>query len=902
LRGISGGVLPVGKDQCYPKPTIGHARVDFGQVAKWLALKSKNKWGDNDMTSVIRGTTALALSLSFLVPALANAQTAPSVTADKEVETVTVIGSRGKPRTDVERPVPVDVLSSADLKITGQTDLAQQVQFTSPSFNSTKFGINGATNFADPASLRGLAPDQVLLLINGKRRHQFSALNLNVSPGLGTVVSDMNSVPTAAIARIEVLRDGAAAQYGSDAIAGIVNLTLNRASSGTNVAVTAGVHHEGDGITYKTSLNQGLELGDGGFFNYTLEYFKAEGTNRSDPFTGVIYPTAPVGYVAGQPTAAFPYLTANPRQDRGVYPTGPFKVGQYGSNENETSQAFVNAELPISDTITLYGFGGYSKKNITALGFFRAPVTTANAVLSIFPDGYVPILPGESIDYSATLGLKGEYAGWDVDLSYGYGQNSLDQWARNTLNASLGADSPTNFYVGQTKFGQHVVDVGASKGLGKVWGLQAVNVAVGAQYREDNFVVTRGDPASYAIGPLAISGRAAGSNGRPSYAPADENDLTRSNVGAYIDVEADVSDALLITTALRYEDYSDFGGNLSGKLAGRYKITEDIGLRASYNLGFRAPSLAQIGNRVNTSTVQNNQILQTQQISSDDKRLAALGIGEPEAEISNNYGFGLTGRFSNVFGGDVSATLDLFQIDIQDRIVISEGILTANFPAVAALFPGVREIRFFTNHIDTKTAGADLVISYKREVFEGDLTLTLAATNSETSVENQRDTPAQILAGASAANQAFKLLGQTSIELIEEAIPRTKVLLSSSYTKGKLTYGARASYFGPVTAFSTGLSPSDPNVTCTTPTRCAQEFSGKTLVDLTVSFQASEKLTLTAGVNNVLDVYPDKWNNLADGYVGEAASYSNGQTPYTRNAGQFGFNGAYYFLTAAFSF
>jgi iron complex outermembrane recepter protein len=854
------------------------------------------------MKAHIQGTTAIALALALLAPSWSMAQTSPAVTEEKAVETVTVIGSRGKPRTDVERPVPVDVLSAGDLKITGQTDLAQQVQFTSPSFNSTKFGINGATNFADPASLRGLAPDQVLLLVNGKRRHQFSALNLNVSPGLGTVVSDMNSVPSAAVARIEVLRDGAAAQYGSDAIAGIVNLTLNRASSGVNIGVTTGIHKEGDGFTVKTSLNHGLELGDGGFFNYTLEYFSAELTNRSDPYTGVLYPAAPANFATTGPTAAFPYATANPRADRNVYPTTPFRIGKYGSNQNVTGQAFINAEYPVSETVTIYGFGGYSQKNIEAQGFFRAPATTANAVLSIYPDGYLPVLPGEAKDTSATIGIKAELAGWDFDLSYGGGQNSLDQWAYNTVNASLGAASPTSFYVGRTQFSQRVLDIGGSREIGKLGFIQNLNLAVGAQYREDNFVVTRGDPASYAIGPLAITGRAAGSNGRPGYAPADENDLTRTNVAAYIDVEADISDALLITTALRYEDYSDFGGNLSGKLAGRYKINEAIGVRASYNLGFRAPSLAQIGNRVNTSTVQNNLILQTQQISSDDPRLATLGIGQPEAEISNNYGFGITGRFSDFLGGDLSATLDLFRIDIKDRIVISEGILTASFPAVAALFPGVREIRFFTNHIDTQTQGVDLVLSYKREVLGGDLTLTLAGTNSETSVENQRATPSQILAGASAANQAFKLLGPTSIELIEVAIPRTKFLLSGSYAFGSLTAGMRASYFGEVEAFSTGLNALDTNVTCDANNRCVQTFSGKTLVDFTLSWKASDNVTLTGGINNAFDVYPDKWNNRADGFNGEAASYSTGQTPYTRNAGQFGFNGSYYFVTAAVSF
>ncbi len=333
------------------------------------------------MRRLNKSATISLIAILMAMPTVSAAQSAPE---NQTAETVTVIGSRGKPRTDVNRPVPVDVLSSKDLKTTGQTDLSQQVQFTSPSFNSTKYGINGATNFADPASLRGLAPDQVLLLINGKRRHQFSALNLNVAPGLGTVVSDMNSIPTAAVGRIEVLRDGAAAQYGSDAIAGIVNLSLNRGSNGGSVSVTSGIHKEGDGFTIKTSLNHGVEIGDGGFLNYTLEYFSADGTNRSDPFTGTIYPNAPVGYVAGTPTAAFPYLTANPRADRGVYPQGPFIVGQYGSNKNITRQAFVNAELPLQGSVIAYGFGGYSKKEIQAFGFFRAPVTFSNSSLSIF--------------------------------------------------------------------------------------------------------------------------------------------------------------------------------------------------------------------------------------------------------------------------------------------------------------------------------------------------------------------------------------------------------------------------------------------------------------------------------------------------------------------------------------
>lgn len=862
----------------------------------------------NRTTSIARALIGVSL-IGLCSATSVAAQTAPdaaestdegqdaAASADDGSQFITVIGSRGKPRTDVERPVAVDVVTGSELRSTGQVDLGQQVQFTSPSFNSTKFGVNGATNFADPASLRGMSPDQVLLLVNGKRRHQFSALNLNVSPGLGTVVSDLNSIPSGAIKRIEVLRDGAAAQYGSDAIAGVINLTLNDGTDEGNANITSGIHQEGDGFTIRAMLNQGLKLGnDGGFINYTLEYFSTEGTNRSDPYDGVLYPATPANYTG--PTANFPYTTANPRADRGVYPQGPFVVGNYGSNRNRTYQAFVNSELPLADNLTAYLFGGYSRKDIRAFGFFRAPATFANSNLTIYPDGYVPILPGRSIDWSVNGGLRGEFGGWDLDLSYGFGHNHLDQWARDTVNASLGAASPTEFYIGRSEFNQQVVEFTGSKDFGAALGMESLNVAMGLQWRRDNFQVTRGDLASYVVGPLAVTGKTPGTNGRPGYAPQDENDLSRRNIGAFIDVEADITDRLLLTAALRYEDYSDFGGNLSGKFAGRFKISDSIGFRASYNRGFRAPSLAQIGNRVNTSTVQNGLILQTQQISSDNPRLAQLGIADPKAEISDSFAAGLTGDFDRL-----TVTIDAFQIDIKDRIAITDGILTANYPAVAALFPGVREIRFFTNQIDTRTRGIDVVATYKVPLAgDNKLSLTLAGTHAKTDVLRQQATPAALIAGANAVNRAAPLIGLTAIELIEVALPRTKILFSSSLDLGNFNFGARASYFGNVKAFSTGLSAADRNVKCDAANRCVQTFGGKTLVDLNITYRFSERFSLTAGGNNIFDTYPDKWNARRNGFTGEAASYSNGQTPYTRNAGQFGFNGAYYYLSANLTF
>ena len=558
----------------------------------------------------------------------------------------------------------------------------------------------------------------------------------------------------------------------------------------------------------------------------------------------------------------------------------------------------MNSELPLGDVVTAYAFGGYSRKDIRAFGFFRAPATFANSNLTIFPDGYVPILPGRSVDWSVNVGLRGELDGWDLDLSYGSGHNYLDQWARNTVNASLGAASPTQFYIGRSEFNQQVVEFTSSKNFGSKLGMDSLNVAMGVQWRRDNFQVSRGDPASYAVGPLAVTGKVPGTNGRPGFAPEDENDLSRSNIGAFIDVEADITDALLLTAALRYENYSDFGGNLSGKVAGRYKITDSIGLRASYNRGFRAPSLAQIGNRVNTSTVQNGLILQTQQISSDNPRLAQLGIPDPKAEISNGFAAGITGDFSRL-----TLTVDAFQIDIKDRIAITDGIITANFPAVAPLFPGVREIRFFTNQIDTRTRGIDVVATYRVPL--GDdarLSFTLAGTHAATEVLRQRETPAALIAGASAAVRAAPLIGLTAIELIEVALPQTKILFSSSLDTGPWNLNARASYFGQVKAFSTGLSAADSNVECDANNRCVQTFGGKTLFDLTVTYKFSERFSLTAGGNNIFDTYPDKWNARRNGFVGEAAQYSNGQIPYTRNAGQFGFNGAYYFIAANLNF
>jgi iron complex outermembrane recepter protein len=805
----------------------------------------------------------------------------------ESLSAVTVIGSRGKARTDVNRAVPVDVINAKELQLTGQTELGQMAQFSSPSFNSAKYGINGVANYADPATLRGMSPDQVLLLVNGKRRHQFSALNLNVTLGKGTVTTDMNSIPSLAIERLEILRDGAAAQYGSDAIAGIINLGLNKSVGkgtfktqlGQNRTIVNEQRIE-DGTQYMASLNYGFKLGkEGSYLNATLSYNHADGTQRSDTYIGRIYTaagTAPTVSILKEDTA---------RTKGGVYPTllsnSPYKVSTYGSNPLTAIQTFVNIGYPINNEWSLYAFGGSSQKNVEAEGFFRNAIPTdANSNVAIFPNGYAPKLPGVSKDLSGVVGISRKLEkGWNMDFSTGFGNNTLDLNANNTTNPSLGAASPTSFYVGQSAFGQSTSEINLSKSM-DIKGLKSFNLAVGGQYRVDFFQLKQGSLESYQEGPIV--GKATGSSGRPGIAPSDETNVSRSNVGVYADVETDITDRLLITTAARFENYKDFGQNISGKVATRLKLTDNFSLRGSVNKGFRAPSLQQIANSTTTSTVQAGAIRQTKQLPSNTPILATLGIESPKAENSWNYNVGVTAK-----GGEqLLFTLDAYQIDITDRIIISEALTTAAVPALKTAFTGtsIQEVTFFTNHLSTRTQGIDFVTTFKHNLNDDNrITATLALTANKTEITGVKATPGALTAGA--ANPAAILIIDTiSRSLIETSQPRQKAILSVGYQMKNINITLRANHFGEVIAWE--KSPVFHR---------SQTFGAKTIYDVAVTYSGIKNLTLTVGGNNISDVYPDKvFNNYA--------SYFGGQTPYTRNANQFGFNGAFYYVNATLNF
>lgn len=461
---------------------------------------------------------------------------------------VTVIGSRSNvQRTNVERPVPVDVFSAKDIQRTGQTELAQMIHFSAPSFNSTKHGISNVTSYVDPATLRGLGPDQTLVLVNGKRRHQSAALNVNNVVGRGSVGTDLNVIPTGAIERVEILRDGAAAQYGSDAIAGIVNIQLKRSAKGGSVNGHYGVTKKGDGRTYEEGVNFGLPLGKGGgFLNTTLQFHHNDPTDRSTPFNGRVY------FSNQQKDDSMIAVRNFNRQIAGT---------KYGLSKNTSGIAFYNAGIPLKNHWALYSFGGYSNKHVTAYGFFRPPSNAKRTILGIYPNGYSPVFPAVLEDVSNTVGFKRDNAsGWTIDASNTYGRNHINLYSNTTVNPSYAEASPTSFYGGALTFSQNSTNVDFSKSLKDLHGVQSLSLSFGGELRMEHYSIKQGDDPSWRKGTLKNTD--VGASGREGFADVNAVSSNRKNFGVYADIESDITSKFLLSAAARFENYSDFGSNV----------------------------------------------------------------------------------------------------------------------------------------------------------------------------------------------------------------------------------------------------------------------------------------------------------------------------------------------------
>jgi iron complex outermembrane receptor protein len=775
----------------------------------------------------------LAAAIALALP-LGEAFAQDASVTPNTLDTVIVTGTRVSDRTVAESQSPIDIISAESLAATGTPELATALARALPSLNFPRPALADGTSAVRPVQLRGLSPDQVLVLVNGKRYHTSSLLNINGTIGRGAAAVDLNTIPIASIARVEVLRDGASAQYGSDAIAGVVNIVLKGAEKGGSLEAGYGQYSAGDGKNYQLSGDTGVALGgDRGWLHVAGQLNQQDPTNRARPY-------------AGAPSTSQPAVGQK-----------AFVIG----DPDVDAQAFsLNSEYSFSDTLTAYAFGLASNRDITGSAFFRAPGSTTQNIRSIYPDGFLPQIQTYSKDRSLVAGLRGEVAGWKWDASYNYGYNRIDFHTRNTLNVSLGADSPTSFYDGALETTQNIGNLDFSRGFD--WGLAyPVNVAFGVEYRNEKWNQSPGELGSYyQSGTLA-----GGAQGFGGYSPSVSGHYSRDSYALYADLEADFTDKFSAGLAGRWEDYDDFGSETSGKLSARYAFTDRVALRATAATGFRAPSLAQQYFQTTSTTFlagdPNPYEIRTFPASSATAQ--ALGAEPLKPETSTSYSAGLVLQPLDA----LYLTIDAYQIEVDDRIVLSSnltGTAVQRFLEAQGIY-GVNGGRYFTNAIDTRSRGVDVVGSYRWQLAASSFDLTASYSYAKTEVTHVAPNPAELTANG----LNLERIDRTERGRIEEGFPRDKFLVNGTWNAEHWALALGATRYGEYS---------------TRPTSAVndQTFGAKWVVDASASYKV-DGWTLTVGADNLLNEYPDE-NNFANS--------TSGQFPYS-NLSPFGFNGAY---------
>ncbi|MGY0613139.1 TonB-dependent receptor plug domain-containing protein [Luteimonas sp. A501] len=788
---------------------------------------------------------AIAL-LAALAPVLAaQAQEPAQPRRDAtNLDNIIVTGTRVTDRTVAESQSPIDIIGSEALQATGTTELATALARALPSLNFPRPALTDGTSAIRPAQLRGLAPDQVLVLVNGKRRHASSLLNLNGTIGRGSAPVDLNTIPISAIERVEVLRDGASAQYGSDAIAGVVNVVLKGASEGGSVSLSHGQHSAGDGDQTQLAGDAGLALGAGrGFLHLSAQVNRQDRTNRARPFAGTPGPTQP-----------------EPGQ----------KAFVIGDPEVDAAAASFNAGFDISDTLSLYAFGTISNRDITSFAFFRAPGNSSQNIPSIYPDGFLPEINNVSRDRAIVAGMNGRFGeAWDWDLSFNHGYNNLEFFTRNTLNASIGADSPTSFYDGALETTQNIANFDLSRQLD--WGLAyPVALAMGVEFRNEKWNQSPGEYGSYAQPDLSRPGGAQGFGG---FAPGVSGAYSRDSHAVYASLEADLTEKFSGGIAGRYEDYDDFGSQASGKLSARYAFTDAVALRGTVSSGFRAPSLAQqYFQTVSTLFLAGiPDPFEVRTFPASSAVAQAFGAEALQPEESLSYSLGLVLQPVD----RLYVTIDAYHIEVDDRIALSSN-LTGD--AVRALLEsrgifGVNGGRYFTNAIDTRTQGIDLVANYGMDLGAGTLDLTAGWNYTDTEITRIAPNPDEL----EQAGLDLERIDRTEIGRIEEGFPNTKLLLSGTWSLDAWDFTLATTRYGSVTSRSAN-SAND------------QTYDAKWLLDASAAYRMNN-WTFTLGADNVLNEYPDE--NIF-------ANSTNGQFPYS-NLSPFGYNGAFVYGKVGYS-
>lgn len=874
------------------------------------------------------------LLASLMLPADPSfAQQAEAAAGTDASDTIIVTGTRRTDRTVADSPVPVDVISTETLTRTGLVETARALRDAVPSLNFPQPSITDGTDVIRPATLRGLSPDQTLVLLNGKRRHASALLNINGSVGRGSQAVDINLIPSSALSRVEVLRDGAAAQYGSDAIAGVINFQLNDAREGGAVSVTYGQHlgrlpgvpevtglatvngvpqvtpdgvlqltdtgrnrSTNDGGMLVVNGNIGLPLGTDGFLNLTAEYRDRGFTNRSGFDPRRQYNVATV-----YDPREFTFDRLNHR---------------YGDPQTEDINLVVNMGVPLDDRVELYAFGTYGERDGESAGFFRRPNDNRN-VLAIYPDGFLPLITSRLKDFGLTGGLRGAFGGWNWDLSMQYGRNQFDYRVVDSLNASLGAASPTEFDSGGLRYSQWVNNLDVSRELA-IGFVERATIAAGLEYRRETFRVRPGELASFQAGPVRVGQNnpqftgaagtafaAPGAQVFPGFQPIIGGvDVTRTNarenVSAYVELDVDLIDRWNLQLAGRYENYSDFGSDWNWKAASRFEIVEGLAVRGAVSTGFRAPGLAQQFFAAAATNNIGGVLVDAVTLPVDNPVAQSLGSQPLRAETSVGFSGGVV--FNAIPA--LSVTIDYYQVEIDDRIVLSDNLSATRDAAgnpsgtnpgfgIAQIlnnagFTNISAARFFFNGIDTRTRGLDAIATYRVELGgAGSLAFTAGFNWNETRITGRQDNP-----GALNQVPGIVLFGRLESLRIERGQPRDRLNLGVDWDHDLFGVTARTNRFG--TVLSPGLDPI--NDVWLTP---------KWVTDLEVRAKPWGGLELAVGANNLFNVYPTQ------NPVGQAPDPVTGQLrnltvnnyflPYS-SFSPFGFNGRFVYGRVAYRF
>jgi iron complex outermembrane recepter protein len=824
--------------------------------------------------SRIARLTLLAIS-AVSTSALAQSTTPSSTPSGKQdaqtekSESIVVTGTRFSDRLIAESLVPIDVISVNDLSVGGYTDLQRMLKARVPAFSLPNSNGAGTVDFVSAPTLRGLGIGQMLVLVNGKRRHSTGDISTGQQIGRGDSGYDFNAIPVAALSRVEVLRDGASAQYGSDAIAGVVNLVLNRATGGS-IDAMAGTTKIGDGDFQHLSAGYGFAL-PSGVLRATVFRNANRATNRAGLDTrqqyfgnnGLTLPSPNFGSGIGLTPANG---TLDPREatiDRNTF--------KFGSPAYINQGFFLNADNRISEAATLYAFGGYNDLKGESPGFFRR-AGQDETVRAIHPNGYLPQGPYDITNQSLAVGVRGAGANdWTWDASTVYGGNRIENRYTNTNNPSLGNQSPTEFYRGGTEYSQWTTNVDLTKRI--AMGANPLKLAFGVEHRREQYRILVGEPLSYANGGVAIIGGP--NNGRPApvgvqpasgYRPSDATDQTRDSRAVYLDAEREMLPGITASIAARHEHYSDFGSSNTYKLAARAELTRALSLRASVGTGFRAPHLAQSWFANTTNTVVNGVLVSSRLLAVSDPVARVLGAAPLKPERSTNQSIGVV-----YDQGALSLSVDAYQIKVRDRIALSSNFTGAAVTTLLANagFPNITSASFLTNAVDTTTRGAEVTLRHLQSLGTyGKLTTTFGAMHNKSTFDRIARAPAQ-LAAIGVTTPLFDLTQQVRFTTSQ---PKDKFTLAFDWQWDKFSVNLTGIRYGQYEAVAfANITPARAAVVSqgyrvrTAPTdpasanvQAVQQFDAKLITDIEFSYRLTKNLTLSAGANNLFDVYPTR--------------------------------------------